>query len=307
MLNAEAFALALEMFPPEEATMLRRSAESADRAIYEIRLYTGKALTLQTDAGIRFCLRDGGAASFMSGGVFVPDARLAAAVVSLAAQNAMFLHERELKNAYLTKNGCRVGVCGFSPTGALLDEGISSVNIRVPCTAGDAAPDPRCKDLLRETRGLLAAGPPGCGKTTFLKHCAAILCGEEMGWRRVSVIDERDEFRYEAAVNGQIVTLDVLRGMDKAHGIQTALRLFSPEYILCDEIGGEAETAGMLEGMNSGVRFIASMHAADRWELGQRRQFRMLWEEGVFEHVVFLSGVHKGLITEIVRRGEGSL
>ena len=304
MVNEAAFLRALEMFGPAEAAALSACAKSVAGEVYEIRIYTGKAVALVTDAGVRFCRAGGGTASFPAQDRLRFSAAQTYAVVSGAADQAPFLHERELKHGYLTKNGCRVGVCGFSPEGKLTGGAVSSVNIRIPF-GGDFGPaDPLLKRLLERTGGLLAAGPPGCGKTTFLKKCVTLLAGEALGWRRTAVIDERDEFSCASLASEGVITADVIRGTDKARGIQTALRLFSPEYIVCDEIGGAAETAGMLEGLNSGVRFIASIHAADRAQLKRRPQFRALWQAGVFEDIIFLSALCKGTFTDRVTAGE---
>ena len=307
MTEKKGLAAALELFSPQTARLIGDAAASAKAQVYEIRLYAGKAAVLQTAAGARFCLKSGGAASYAAPDRLIPTAEDLMAVVNAAADGALFLREEALRQGFLTKNGCRVGVCGFSPQGRLERDGIRSVNVRVPFSGCVGVPEPRCAEVLRQTEGLLIAGPPGCGKTTLLKKCAAFLCGEACGWRRAAVIDEREELGGALQADPDVFTADVLRGMEKGHGIQTALRLFSPEYILCDEIGGEAETQGMLEGLNTGVRFIATMHAGSLWELQRRAQFRRLWEAGVFEHVLLMSAAVRGQTECIVRRGEAGL
>ena len=302
MRNEQAFMCALEMFPPAERKALLACGSGVRGEVFEIRVYTEKAVVLVTDRGTLFCRAGGCTASYPSADRLRFSAGQVYAIVNGAADQALFLCERELKNAYLTKNGCRVGISGFSPKGGLAGGGITSVNIRVPFAGVQGSADPFLPRLLENTEGLLAAGPPGSGKTTFLKQCVYLLAGEALGWRRTAVIDERDEFCYFASHAPQVVTADVIRGTDKARGIQTALRLFSPEYIVCDEIGSAAETAGMLEGLNSGVRFIASIHTASRAQLFRRRQFRLLWEAGVFSDVVLLSGTQKGSVADCFGR-----
>ena len=92
---------------------------------------------------------------------------------------------------------------------------------------------------------------------------------------------------------------DVIAGRDKRESILTALRLLSPEVIVCDEIGSCRETESILEGMNSGVTFIASIHARDLSQLIRRGQFLRLFNENVFSHVVMLSPEQKGKIDRI--------
>ena len=304
MRNAASFYTALQMVPPREAAALSACAAGVEGSVFEIRIYTDKAVVFVTESGPLFCLNGGGVASFPAADRlrFAPESVYA--VVNFAADQALFLREKELKNAYLTKNGCRVAVCGFSPEGKPLGRGVSSVSIRIPCPGTVQNRDPLLQRLLADSEGLLVAGPPACGKTTFLKGCVALLAGEAFGWRRVAVVDERDEFFPFIQNDPALITADVIRGQGKAQGIQTALRLFSPEYIICDEIGSAAETAGMLEGLNSGVRFIASIHAADRAQLRRRSQFSLLWEAGVFTDVLFLSARQKGCIRDRFSAGD---
>ncbi len=303
-INADAFNNAMRLFPPAAAEILRSCAGQVRGTVEEIRVYAGKAMVLRTNTGPRFCLRSGALSSYVCSGMYIPGQNELEKLVNAAADHALFLREKDLRSAFLTAHGCRVGICGFSPEGKLLPGGICSVNVRLPFPAPLYTPDPALVRLLGETDGLLAAGPPGCGKTTFLKKCAALLAGKALGWRSVAVIDERGEFYSALQADPQVITADILQGTDKAAGIQTALRLFSPEYIICDEIGNGNETAGMLEGMNSGVKFFASIHAGSSAQLFRRPQFTALWEAGVFRHILFLSAQRRGRVEKIICRKE---
>lgn len=299
---------ASELFGRERAQTLLLCAEGISDDIYEIRVYTGTAIAFYTGGGLRFCLENGGVSSFLCSGIIKPSVSEVYGIVSAAAGNSVFLKEREIKSGYLTKDGIRVGVCGFSPGGVLFSEGISSINIRIPFENTDLELSEEEKILLKNARGMLVAGPPASGKTTFLKKCAVALAGGRLGkYYKTAVIDERDEFYSSLSRSPGVITVDIIRGRSKISGIQMALRLLSPEYIICDETGSVDEADEMLEGMNSGVIFLASIHAGNIFELKKRAQFIRLWDNGVFDIAVFLSDEKKGQISAIYKRGEGEI
>ena len=60
--------------------------------------------------------------------------------------------------------------------------------------------------------------------------------------------------------------------------------------MICDELGTLAETEQLLQAVNCGVRFVASIHAGSLEELFRRPQFRLLQKEKAFEKVLLLRG-----------------
>ena len=296
---------ALGLFRGPQARVLRECAERIGAPIYEIRVYTDRAVALITGSGPRFCLNSGGTANYPAGDLMRLNADEVLDILSEAADRALFFREASLKNGYLTKNGCRIGVCGLTPEGKTQLSGITSVNVRIPSHAALPVTDPRLRALFTGNGGLLAAGAPGSGKTTLLKACLRALSGPGPGWRRVAVIDERDEFG-PALRDGPFCAADVISGVGKAEGIRRAVRLMDPEVILCDEIGSADETEQILEGLNSGVRFICSIHAGSRAELFRRPQFLALWNAGVFSHVILLSSARKGEVESVIPLAEAA-
>ena len=83
---------------------------------------------------------------------------------------------------------------------------------------------------------------------------------------------------------------DVLDGYPKAKGMQIALRVMTPDYLVCDELGSKAETAAVLASMNSGVSLLATAHAGSLTQAERRPQLRILLEAGVFRWAVLLEG-----------------
>ena len=217
-----------------------------------------------------------------------------------------------IRQGFITvAGGCRVGLCG---TAVIQNQqletvrSISSMNFRIAAerTGCAEAIYSRLRDTLR-TGGLLITGAPASGKTTVLRDLARII-GDR---HRVCILDERGD---SAAVRNGIpqfsvgTQTDIFDGYPKAEGIAIAVRVMSPEYLICDEIGDAAETAQLLQSLHTGVKIIASAHAGSLAEVHQRPQLRSLMQAGVFRYAVLLgSGAQCGqvLAAEAVREAAG--
>lgn len=285
-----------EILPENIACALRPVLSSFPGRIYELRLIEGQGIFFVTCDGIRFLSASGNPSSVPDR--FAPKITKAelTEIIDRAVGYSSYAHAKELADNYISyAAGIRIGIARRA------SGEISSLNIRLPAAQPVIKSDALDRLLGSLCGGLLIAGAPGTGKTTLLRYCAQRLSAHEV--RRVTVIDERSEL---AGSGGEYFDLgcctDVIAGVPKAEGIMTALRLMSPEIIICDEIGLLSETESMLEGMNSGVIFVASVHAGNAAELGRKSQYRRLAEAGVFEHTVFLKG--RGEIAGIIPAGE---
>lgn len=294
MRNEKCFERALSFFPEPERRLLRRCAAGVAGTVCEIRLYAGKAAALQTDGAFLFCSEKGGLLPAPGPDLWRPDGAFLFGVLNRAAAYSLYLHEETLRQGFLSKNGCRIGVCGWSADGKMSAEGITSLNVRIPFTVEQNA-DPLLLRALDAGGGLLIVGPPGSGKTTALKQCVRALCScGPGGCRRTAVVDTRGEFSEELLGDPRVISADVLPYRGKAEGIETAVRLFSPEFVVCDEIGGEAEAAAVLGALNTGVSFLASAHAPGPEALLRRAQIVRLLEAQVFGRILFLSPESRG-------------
>ncbi len=289
-----------EIFPDRIKTAAALASRFSPR-IQEIRLIADKAVFFYTDEGIRFVENSGYISLCVTGDVLIPTSAELAELTDRAACYSGYLYERELSEGYLTYGKAfRIGIC--AQNNSLHGGRITSLCIRVPFAGEDPSSVCRIKDMLSFEKGILVAGPPGSGKTTLLRAIAKGLSDGMTGeYKKVCIVDERGEFT-DASFCG--VCTDVISGTEKSTAIIRAIRLMSPQYIICDEIGSEKETKSLLEGLNSGIRFAASVHAGSIDELIRRRQFRILFDEYVFDKIVLLSGDEPGRINRIFTNGE---
>ena len=127
-----------------------------------------------------------------------------------------------------------------------------------------------------------------------------------MGSRwRVSIIDERGEI--SATLHGEPqnnvgLKSDIFDGYPKAEGIETAIRVMTPDIVVCDEIGSRKDTKALIGSVNSGVKIVATAHAGSIEELKSRKHIKKLLKCGVFEYAVLLGNESEvGQVKELVK------
>ena len=203
-------------------------------------------------------------------------------------------HQTELAQGYVTAvGGCRAGIAGrfVVRNGQLVLQKITSVNFRIARNIPIFLPPELC-NVLRTGNfaGLLIAGEPGSGKTTFLRTLIRYLCEKDA---LVSVIDERGELlagESDGFTAGADVPCDVYTRFPKAQAVCMALRCMNPQYIVCDELGTAADAAALEEGIASGATFLASVHCDAPESLTRKPQLARLLATGAFGAAVFLTG-----------------
>lgn len=201
----------------------------------------------------------------------------------------------ELKNGYLTlSDGARVGVASTAVYGGeklVSVKNITSLNIRIPHEVKGCAKSVLDFLYVNSFPSIIVAGKPNSGKTTLLRDIARGLSGGfNHRYRKVTVIDERQEFAGSADSFDLGVNTDILSCFSKVKGIETATRTLSPEMIICDEISTVQEAEAIKYGFLSGISFALSVHAGSRYELFNKRIVRSLLDCGDFSYFVLLDG-----------------
>ena len=122
------------------------------------------------------------------------------------------------------------------------------------------------------------------------------------------IIDEREEIASccDGIPQNDIgISSDVLSGYSKDQAIMIALRSMSPQNIVLDEIGTDEEVDAIEAGLNSGVNFFLSAHAASVDELLRRKQIMRLLKSSAFDAVAVLeSKEHPSRLRELISAGE---
>lgn len=184
-------------------------------------------------------------------------------------------------SGYLTANGGhRIGLCGETLIKNGKIDGIRtmhSLNIRIARDfSGIASTVAHCKE------SVLIIGPPGSGKTTFLRD----LIRQRSCYENVSVVDERGELFPVGFERG--IQTDVLTGCKKSEGLEILLRTMTPDCIAVDEITAEEDAKSLLHAAWCGVSLLATAHAANLQDLRSRSIYRPLMESGVFDNVIVM-------------------
>lgn len=293
--------LAAKILPQDIKSALYSLSAARRNTLTEIRLRLGKAPAAR-DRAEEFSLC--GANKIKVGREHID------AVILRAFRNSIHSHKREMCQGYITiEGGSRVGFCG---TAALNPENnfcienikdISSVNIRIAHEIKGCGAEIYDKYFSQKPVSMLIAGPPSSGKTTILRDLTR-LAGNS---HRVSLIDERCEIAAACKgfpQNDVGVMTDVFDGYGKYDGIMTAVKVMSPEVIVCDEIGADDDFNALVYALNSGVKIIATCHCENSDELIKKPVISKLIDYGAFDIALMLGDRQNlGQVTAVKKFG----
>jgi len=281
---------------------LERSRPPRRDALEEIRIRKGLPLCMVLSFGDVFLSSDGAEARPEQ--AFCPDAREVERTFALLTDCSSYAMETELATGYVTlPGGHRVGLSGrmsaFSTEKYVLRE-IHGFNIRIARHIRGVSEKVLSRVLTggpeKRPRSTLIVSPPRAGKTTMLRDLARVFSEGRAQINlppcQVGIVDERSEI---AACYGGVPQhdlgprVDVLDRCPKPVGMMMLIRSMSPDVVVTDEIGGDADARACAEACAAGVAILASAHARDVDDLARRPYSSWLVEKGYFEVFVVLS------------------
>ncbi len=284
---------AAELLPPRLRRLAMELPDAAKERAEELRLRTGRPLTVLTDEG-ELSVAPADRDALVTGDDLE---RMVAGVTEFSRYASV----ETLRQGFLTvRGGFRLGVCGSV---VLRDGAVCNVKdftslalriVRERIGVGAEVAE-RLFDGAGRFQSTLLLSPPGGGKTTLLRDIVRCLSlgGEERRALRVAVVDERSELAvsYQGRAQTELGNhTDVLDGCPKAIGIPMVLRAMTPQVIAVDEITSSSDVAAMCAAANCGVGLLATIHAASVGELARKPLWRELLAAEVFSRAVVIEG-----------------
>ena len=268
--------------------------EAERNRINEIRLRLTKPLTCTLFSKEYFVTQGGRLSNSPDEGIIVTEADIKNAFNN-AFESSVHSFHKEITQGYITtEGGNRVGFCG---TAVLTNDRqarvdnvkyISSVNIRIAREVIGCADEIYGRVFANGLSDLIIGGSPSSGKTTVLRDMCR-LCAREY---RVSLIDERNEIsnsKNGIPSNDIGNKCDVFCSYSKYDAIMTAVKVMTPQLLICDEIGNDDDLRALRYAVNSGVRLIATAHCSDFDELKKRPVVSKLIKDKCFNFAAILN------------------
>lgn len=284
---------AIKLLTPSLAQLFYNMPKADLLSINEIRLRNQKYLTVVIGGDEFYISFDGKISNECDTAVQITEEDIDF-TYKTALRNTIYSFKREISLGYIiTEGGNRVGFCG---TAVLDDKGkndtlknISGISIRIAREIYGAA-----NDLINELelfkdglKNVLILGPPSSGKTTLLRD----LCRQLGMKKRISLIDEKNEISatFKSSAQNDIGNFtDVFNSYSKYYGILSAVKIMSPQIIVCDEIGTKDDLEALDYAINSGVKIIATMHSSNIDDALKKPYMKELFSRKAFDYIVLL-------------------
>lgn len=243
---------------------LKKYLEAVTVKITEIRLRRERPIVLMHNSEMIFINAEGKLTRLFDKECIKVSSAEIDSIFYAVCRNSVHSFQDDICNGFITiSGGHRVGLCGTAVihNGKISNiKNISGLNFRISREIIGLGEDIFNRVFCCGLSNVLVAGAPSSGKTTVLRDLCRLLGNRY----KVSVIDERSEI---AAVYGGVpqndigINTDVFDGFSKSDGLETAVRVMSPDIIVFDEAGSQNEFENMRYAMTCGVRICASIHA----------------------------------------------
>lgn len=266
---------------------LKNSLKNVISDMTEIRLRREQPLVLMKDSEMYFLNIDGVSGRQLDNSCVKISSDEMDSIFYAFCRNSVHSFQEELCNGFITlEGGHRVGICGTAVynNGKISNiKNISSMNLRLSREIIGAGENIYNRVFSSGLKNLLVAGEPSSGKTTVLRDLCRLLGNKH----KLSVIDERSEIAacFEGVTQNDVgLNTDVFDGYPKAKGLETAVRVMSPEIIVFDEVSSSEEFDFIRYAMTCGVKICASVHSSSIDDVKMKLPF---WKD--FDYIAFLS------------------
>ncbi len=298
MKECTSYEIISEYMPAAVRKAMARVSEREKEHISEIRLYSGRAPIYVYPDKIKYLTENGLTGSRVNTAILNVSAQEVRGVVDALCHYSLHTYQREMKQGYFVlRNGIRVGMSGTYSDGGVITDACG-LNFRLARNINGCGQIIFDK-IINESCGVLICGGVNSGKTTVLRD----LCRLIGSWRKVSLIDERNEIacvQNGIPMNDVGALTDILSGCSRSRGIISAIRTLSPDYIFCDEISTAEDMAAITESAGSGVKFCATVHGVNWNEIISGDMAENLVRRKMFKYAAILHGADDpGKIREI--------